>query len=216
MLCRIIDGDDGQAQAFHWGNRAPAPSVPQPPAQAADGDAALWKRRLEEYERQAAAKAQEQRQAGYREGLAEGERRGAASVEPAVRQLAAAIEQLATLRGRLRQAAEADVVKLALAIARRILRRELSLDPGALEALVRHSLEKLNLRDLARVRVHPDHLAMLRNLMAERRVASLAVEPDASLAPGSVIFETPLGTLDASIESQLAEIERGLTDRLFR
>jgi flagellar assembly protein FliH len=39
---------------------------------------------------------------------------------------------------------------------------------------------------------------------------------DASREPGAVIFETQRGNLDASIESQLQEIERGLTDRLGR
>ena len=31
---------------------------------------------------------------------------------------------------------------------------------------------------------------------------------------GAVIFETPRGNLDAGVESQLQEIERGLADRL--
>ena len=39
---------------------------------------------------------------------------------------------------------------------------------------------------------------------------------DPSCDPGSVIFETERGNLDASIETQLQEIERGLTDRLRR
>jgi flagellar biosynthesis/type III secretory pathway protein FliH len=37
---------------------------------------------------------------------------------------------------------------------------------------------------------------------------------DSSHELGSVIFETTRGNLDASVNSQLQEIERGLTDRL--
>jgi flagellar assembly protein FliH len=37
---------------------------------------------------------------------------------------------------------------------------------------------------------------------------------DPSAEPGAVIFETDRGNLDASLESQLKEIERGLADRL--
>ena len=40
--------------------------------------------------------------------------------------------------------------------------------------------------------------------------------PDASRELGTVIFETQRGNLDASVESQLQEIERGLADRLRR
>ncbi len=38
------------------------------------------------------------------------------------------------------------------------------------------------------------------------------LSPDASLAPGSAIFETSRGELDASVDTQLAEIDRGFAD----
>jgi flagellar biosynthesis/type III secretory pathway protein FliH len=44
--------------------------------------------------------------------------------------------------------------------------------------------------------------------------ASIEVIPDPSRQPGALVFETERGNLDASIETQLLEIERGLTDRL--
>jgi flagellar assembly protein FliH len=37
---------------------------------------------------------------------------------------------------------------------------------------------------------------------------------DKTLARGAVVFETNRGNLDASVETQLREIEQGLTDRL--
>ena len=46
--------------------------------------------------------------------------------------------------------------------------------------------------------------------------AGIVVAPDPAREPGTVIFETERGDLDASVESQLREIERGLTDRLER
>jgi flagellar biosynthesis/type III secretory pathway protein FliH len=42
------------------------------------------------------------------------------------------------------------------------------------------------------------------------------VVPDAARELGSVVFETERGSLDASVDTQLEEIERGLTDRLRR
>ena len=42
------------------------------------------------------------------------------------------------------------------------------------------------------------------------------VVADAAREPGSVVFETERGNLDASVESQLREIERGLADRMRR
>jgi flagellar assembly protein FliH len=45
---------------------------------------------------------------------------------------------------------------------------------------------------------------------------ALEIASDGSLTPGSAIFETSRGDLDASIETQLSEIDRGLTDALSR
>jgi flagellar assembly protein FliH len=39
---------------------------------------------------------------------------------------------------------------------------------------------------------------------------------DASREPGAVVFETERGNLDASVDAQLREIERGLADCLRR
>ena len=115
----------------------------------------------------------------------------------------------------MRKTAEADLLKLAIAIARRVLHRELTLDPESIEGLIRVALEKLESRELCRVRVHPDQEPAIRTL-AGAFLSSQQVEliPDPSLQCGDVLFETAHGTLDASIEAQLQEIERGFADRL--
>jgi len=45
---------------------------------------------------------------------------------------------------------------------------------------------------------------------------ALEVTADSSLQRASAIFETARGDLDASVETQLAEIERGFTDLVKR
>ena len=42
----------------------------------------------------------------------------------------------------------------------------------------------------------------------------MEVVADSSREPGAIIFETARGNLDASVDAQLQEIERGLVDRL--
>jgi len=124
------------------------------------------------------------------------------------------IEELAAIKPRLRGEAESDVVRLAVAIARRVLRRELTVDPSAIEGLVKAALEQLDTREITRVRVHPDHEAALRRCL-EKVVVDRTIElaADGTLERGAVLFETARGNLDASVETQLREIERGLADR---
>jgi flagellar assembly protein FliH len=121
------------------------------------------------------------------------------------------------LRPRLRRQAESDLVKLSLAIARRILHRELSVDPEAMRGLIQAALEKLQSQEICRVRIHPSQEPLLRSMMQGRADArTMQVQTDPALDKGTAIFETSRGDLDASVEIQLREIEKGLTDRLER
>jgi flagellar assembly protein FliH len=153
--------------------------------------------------------------AGMRDGEASGRNCAVAELQPVIERLSRTIDELSQLRARFRKDAEADMVKLSLAIARRVLRRELAVDPEALHGLVMAALEKLQGQELCRVKVHPSHAALVTSSL-QRTVTGNAIEviPDASCEPGTVIFETQRGNLDASVDSQLREIERGLVDCL--
>jgi len=160
-------------------------------------------------------------QAGYQEGLAgaRGEAQAAAQAETrlALERLASTITELAALRPRLREQAESDLVRLAVAIARRVVRRELTVDPQAIEGLIQAALRQINDREVSRVRVHPDHEAVVRALVIRAgRENGIEVAGDRTLERGGAVFESARGNLDASVETQLQEIERGLTDRFRR
>lgn len=151
--------------------------------------------------------------AGVREGEAAGRAQAAAEMQPVVEKMGKSIAEIGGLRASLRRQAEQDLVRLALAIARRILRREMAVDPDALHGLVLGALEKLKASEILRVRVHPAQVALTGACLREA-AAGLAVEvaADPTCEPGALIFETERGSLDASVESQLQEIERGLAD----
>jgi len=156
----------------------------------------------------------EAREAGRFEGEAAGRRAAEAEVQPVMQRLAASIQQVSELPALLRSQAEADLVRLAVAIAQRILQRELNVDPEVITGLVRVGLEKVRVQDVLRVRVCPDHQAAVREFFKRSGAAHVEVNADPTQERGSMIFETSRGQLDVSIGTQLREIERGLTDRL--
>jgi flagellar assembly protein FliH len=138
-----------------------------------------------------------------------------AGVGKAMEEIGSTVRGLAELRPRLRLMAEADLVRLALDIARRVVRRELSTDPEAILGLVRTALERLRLQEAVRVRLHPEYRdAVLQFLARTPGAAHIDVVADPTLDRGAVHFETVRGSLDASSDTQFKEIERGLTDRL--
>lgn len=211
MSCRIFEADAADLAAqVPW--RQLQTGITQTPA---EPPAANPTREVEMLRREFELKAQEAHAAGFREGEAAGRNKAAAEFQAVVERFSQTIGDLDRMRARLRREAEADTLKLALAIARRVLRRELAVDPEALEALLLGALEKLRGQEISRVRVHPSHAALVTDCL-RRCFAGVTVQviADASRPPGTAIFETERGDLDASVESQLKEIERGLTDRL--
>lgn len=151
------------------------------------------------------------------EGRKEGESAAAAKWQAAIENTARSIEQITSLRSRLRREAEQDVVQLSLTIARRVLRRELTVDPEALLGLVRTGFERVEMREVHRVRVRPEDsaavTAFLHSLGGSQKIE---VSADVGLDAGAVIVETARGNLDASLDTQLGEIERGFADLLTR
>jgi flagellar assembly protein FliH len=171
--------------------------------------------RLAQLQREADHRVNEARKTGYQEGLVAAKAEAAASIKALDERLAKTIAELTQLRPRLRRQAETDLVKLSLAIARRILHRELAVDPEALRGLIQAALEKLQSQEICRVRVHPAQEPLVRSMLgqgASGRPVELVA--DKTLDRGAAIFETNRGNLDASAETQLLEIEQGLTDRL--
>jgi flagellar assembly protein FliH len=101
-----------------------------------------------------------------------------------------------------------------MAIAQRILHRQLTVDPAALEALTKVSLDRLGRQEQIRVRVSPSLRDPVQALLTKLSSRPIEIAADSKLEAGALVFETGRGNLDASIHSQLDEIERGLIDRL--
>ena len=184
---------------------------------AGDGAADDLALRLAQLEEEAERRVQQAHQEGLQQGTATARAVAVADIQALNGRVAETIAQLAEVRPRLRRQAEADLVKLALAIARRILHRELAVDPEALRGLAQAALERLQAQEICRVKVHPSQEPLLRSLL-ERHPQARAVEflADPTLDRGTVVFESDRGNLDASVETQLREIEQGLADRLRR
>lgn len=157
------------------------------------------------------------RREGFAAGVAAGRRESEEQIRPAMDRLAKNLAELARLRDVIREEATHDLVRLAVSIAARVMHREASLDPDALTGLVKTAFLKLQAREVQRVRMHPGLEPLVRKSLEQCALPqNLILVPDAALKPGELFFETSQGILDASVDTQLREIERGLIDRLER
>ncbi len=110
---------------------------------------------------------------------------------------------------------EQEVVKLALAIAARILRREAQMDPLLLTGAVRVALGQLSGSTEVRLRVPPSELDLWTEAIALLPNLALKpiVTPGEGMRLGNCVIETSLGSVDLGLRAQLVEIERGFFDR---
>lgn len=121
-------------------------------------------------------------------------------------------EEFREERARYFSEVEAEVVKLALAIAARVLHRETKLDPLLLTAAVRVALEKVAEQSDVVVRVPAEVAPGWCEALGERLGVQLV--GDETLQAGECRLETKVGRVDLGVSAQLAEIERGFFDLL--
>lgn len=106
---------------------------------------------------------------------------------------------------------EGEVVKLALAIAARVLQREVKMDPLLLLGVVRVALSKLNSTQGVVLRVGRDE-ELWRKAM---KPSGIAVEYDRAMGE-AVQLKMAAGVAELGVEAQLVEIERGFFDLLAK
>lgn len=212
MLTRIIErSSESAASPLDLEHVNPVPAQREaaagPDVPALSSRIAQLERALAETESNAYARGRHDAEAAMNE-------RVTAGIKTTAEQLARSLHDLSTARPKLCRQAEADLLRLAIAIARRILHRELSIDPLALQSLVQVCLDRLANQEQLHVKVNPNIATPIRAILSKLSSRNIEIAPDNTLDTGGVVFETARGQLDASIQTQLDEIERGLIDRL--
>ena len=163
--------------------------------------------RLSAIERDAFAK-------GYSQGERAGAEAGATRADAMLRRLTATLEELATLRNDVLHRAERQVVQLALALAHRMLQRELDADRGLLLAMARVALDRMGEAARATIRLHPDDYAIVMTAREQSNATDqVQVVADTSVGRGGCLVQSDFGLMDVGLDSQIREMARTLLDQ---
>ena len=144
----------------------------------------------------------------FAQGLEEGRAAGAEQATAEVHRLAALVDSLARPFEDLDEAVEEQLVRLAMVVARKIVRREMRTDPSHVIGVVRDALGVLPVaaRDV-RVHLHPDDAELVRrHLKPAEGERAWAVVENPVLTRGGCRIETETSRVDASIETRLATL----------
>jgi flagellar assembly protein FliH len=174
----------------------PAPE-PEPPAADVEAiTAAAWEAGLQE---------------GYQEGL-----------RHAAEEQAAATERLATLAAeavtdahQFARALEQQLVELALAVAAKVVAREVATDPTLVVGVVRDTLAELQEATIVRLRVNPDDHDLVaphwERLSQQRGAEQGLLVADERVQRGGCLVETAIGRVDAQLDTRLGQVAETFT-----
>jgi flagellar assembly protein FliH len=151
----------------------------------------------------------------FAKGFAQGERAGneaaAKRGEAMIRRLTETLGELTTLRDQMIHQTEQQMVQLALAVARRVVHREISIDPDLLIAMARVALDRLGDSAQVTVRLNPDDFQATTSVRAAQWTGTnVTVVADARIGRGGCLLESDFGTMNAGADAQIHEIARAL------
>jgi flagellar assembly protein FliH len=157
---------------------------------------------------EARAEADQIRENARAEGYAAGRADAIASLEPALAALTQAIGDVQTARAELAVELERRAVELGLGLARKVVGGALSVQPELVVEAVTGVLRGIVERERVTVLVNPADLDIVREAMDGLR-ASLGgidhcvVEAERRVGRGGCLVRTPVGDIDASVETKL-------------
>ncbi len=160
---------------------------------------------------------------GFAEGVARAEARLRAEYNERLAAHTARIESLLTsMQGQLwhlYERIERDAFRFALAVAGKIIKREVRAEDGTAVRQIQDALRRVVGVDAIKLRVNPADEQVIREhrpaiLASAESVREFIVEPDESIEQGSCIVECASGNVDARWATQLRQVEAALFGRI--
>jgi len=131
-------------------------------------------------------------------------------IEELTRRYAESLDEIGSLKSVLRAQAEREVVKLAVAVARKIVDREINIDPEITQTLVHVALARVSEKSAAVIRLNPVDCDFLANQPGEQAQAEgreVSFVSDNSISRGGCVIQTDCGNIDARVEEKFREVE---------
>ncbi len=167
------------------------------------------------------------REAAWQEGFHSGEEVGRAQVGAELKaqweiesdtlraEVRALVDGIIQARRTLWEAQEAEMVGFVLDIARQVIKTEISQNPEIVTHVLQNALRRVTDKENVRIRVSVADAGLVRSqrddlISVLDGLKNLEIVDDRRVGPGGCVIETNAGTIDAKIETQLAEVERAL------
>jgi flagellar assembly protein FliH len=152
---------------------------------------------------------------GFELGLKEGREKAENESKEILQRLESLIKSLQRIREEIYKKAEEEILELSVAIAKKILRRELELNRSSILQLVREAIRRLTEEDTIKIYLSFEDFELVKRHREEllRELGeskNLIISPSQEVSPGGCFVETEFAQVDARLETQLETIVQGL------
>jgi len=158
---------------------------------------------------------------GRLEGLQEGRREAEAMFGETAQALAGAAVEISQLRDGIARSSLEDMLRLVMSVAEQVIRVRVDQDREIILGTLTRALQAAIKADEYHVRVNPQDLDIVNEkkplfLASLSGLKNIIFEGDAQVSRGGCLVDSSLGQVDATLETQLAELRQHLTQNLDR
>jgi len=154
-------------------------------------------------------------QQGFEEGKVQAELDLQVKIEEMMKEARGVLEEAYVAKDQIIQEAEPFLVDLACGIAEKVIDKQLSVEPEHTLELIRQSLSRKREQGMITLCVAPEQFAFVQAAREELAMAidsqaELQILPDATVKDKGCVIRSSFGSVDARIDTQLAEIKKEL------
>lgn len=153
------------------------------------------------------------RKKGYKQGVSEGRDAGLRTVDNLVEEVKQIKQNVLSGRKTVAKELEEQIVELIISCVKKVLNHELEKNHKLLLNLIENGIEKCTYTDSLIIRVGENDYETVNSsknkiyIMTEG-IDNIEIKKDPALEDGSIIIETVSGTVDASLQTQITQIEQ--------
>jgi flagellar assembly protein FliH len=154
-------------------------------------------------------------QQGRKSGVAEAEK----SLSTVTKSLASACDEISNLKAKMLERSQADMLRLVLAIAERVVQANIKIDPEVVTRTVKQAIHLAVSAEEFHIKVNPEDLQVVNEhkplfIASLSGLSNIEFVPDATIVRGGCILESPVGRVDATVEAQMEAISTCLHEAI--
>jgi len=157
-------------------------------------------------------------QEGYQEGVTSAQQAMQAELSATTQQCQQMLDEARTTKMNMFRSSEADMLRVCLAVAKRVVAAEVTTNPKVVCSILEEALSYIDQPDNLTLSVNQKDLETVLELMQSSNLSdignkvALDVQVDNRMSPGGVRLDSEIGTVDARLETRLANVEKAFQE----